>query len=319
MVKGTPIIFTGSDQSPNGAWCWFQDERAIVNAAHPDGPLLLFTAISASETRPSESGDLDLHWLSLNSREQGMVELHDTLQQDDHNVAALYALEDGRVLASYAKHGSDRMVRTRISGVNDPTSWTEPTLYSEEAGVTYNNLLTVGPDRTLLNFSRSRGWNPNFLKFNQETQTWTYGGRLLTSEGRPYMKYRNTLDGMRIHVVATDQHPRDYDNSIYHGTIDGASLLDSYGNVVDADLGDQDAAEPSDMTVVFVGDADNVAWISPSLLFLFRRMDVAWSLVMAVSIIAITWPDSRMGYGSSMRLPMPESVYTVSKMTTQAW
>ena len=262
MVKGTPIIFTGSDESPNGAWCWFQDERAVVNADHPDGPMLLFTSISASGSRASEAGDLDLHWLSLDSREQGMVELHDTLQQDDHNVAALFVREDGRVLASYARHGSDRVVRTRISEANDPASWTAPVLYSEEAGVTYNNLLTAGPDRTLLNFSRSRGWNPNFLTLDQETQEWTYGGRLLASEGRPYMKYRNTMDGTRIHVVATDQHPRDYDNSIYHGVMDGQSLSDSHGNVLDDDLSDQDAVEPSDLTMVFEGDADNVAWMA---------------------------------------------------------
>lgn len=76
------------------------------------------------------------------------------------------------------------------------------------------------------------------------------------------MKYRNNRNGSLIHVVATDQHPRDFDNSIYHGIMDGTSLADSYGKVIDADLSDQAAVAPSDLTVVFEGDPDNVAWMA---------------------------------------------------------
>jgi len=262
MVRGKPIVFTGTADRPNGAWCWFQDERAIVDTANPHEPILMFTAISAAESPGPESGDLDLHWLGLDSFSKGSVELHNTLEQDDHNVAALRSLPDGRVLAAYAKHGTDRRVRTRISEAGRPAIWQKEQVYIEEAGVTYNNLLTAGPERSLLNFSRSRGWNPNFLVLDRESDSWVYGGRLLASQGRPYMKYTNSLDGSRIHVVATDQHPRDFDNSIYHGVMDGRVLMDSFGKVLDNDLSDQDAAVPTDLSVVFQGDADNVAWMA---------------------------------------------------------
>jgi hypothetical protein len=43
--------------------------------------------------------------------------------------------------------------------------------------------------------------------------------------------------------------------------MDGNALFDSKGNVLDKDLSDQDAVEPTAMTVVFEGDADNVAWM----------------------------------------------------------
>lgn len=264
FVRGDLITFTGQSESPNGAWCWFQDERAIVDQDHPDGPMLLFTSISASEADSTEQGDLDLHFYGLESGRQGVVELHDRLQQDDHNVAALHQLESGEVMAVYARHGSDRLVHSTRSGIHDPAAWSKPRLYTEEAGVTYSNLLTAGsgPERRLYNFSRSRDWNPNFLVYNQVSDSWGYGGRLLASEGRPYLKYQSSSDGSIIHVVATDQHPRNFDNSMYHGVMDGKTLSDSFGNVIDASLADQNAAEPTDMTMVFQGDPDNVAWMA---------------------------------------------------------
>ena len=76
------------------------------------------------------------------------------------------------------------------------------------------------------------------------------------------MKYHGNADGSKIHVVATDQHPRDFDNSIYHGIMDGQALYDSYGNMLDPDLSDQDAVQPKALTEVFKGDADNVAWMA---------------------------------------------------------
>ena len=263
-VRGDLITFTGSETSPNGAWCWFQDERAIVDPEHPEGPMLQFTSISASGTSTSEQGDVDLHYLNIASGRQGVFELYDQLEQDDHNAAALFRLDDGRTMALFSRHGSDQIVHMRVSGPHDPTKWSRITEYREEAGVTYNNLLTAGKNgsRRLFDFSRSRGWNPNFLVFSPAEGKWKYGGRLLASDGRPYMKYRNNRDGSLIHVVATDQHPRDFDNSIYHGIMDGMSLLDSYGNTIDADLTDQEAARPIDMTLVFRGDPDNVAWMA---------------------------------------------------------
>lgn len=36
-VAGELIRFMGGAQTPTGAWCWFQDERVIINDQHPDG------------------------------------------------------------------------------------------------------------------------------------------------------------------------------------------------------------------------------------------------------------------------------------------
>ncbi len=264
FVDGELITFTGSATNPNGAWCWFQDERVIVDPSHPDGPMLMFTAISASKSDSTEMGDLDFYWYGLESEKMGSMEFYNQFGQDDHNVAALYQKPNGEVLALYSRHGSDNLIHIRTSVSQRPDLWGDAMEYQELAGVTYNNLLTVGSGDTkrLLNFSRSRGWNPNFIQMDFTTGEWSYGGRLLNSEGRPYMKYAGNIDGSLIHVVATDQHPRNFDNSIYHGVMDGSILMDSFGQVVDSNLSDDEAAVPTQLTRVFEGNADNVAWMA---------------------------------------------------------
>jgi hypothetical protein len=263
-VYGTLIKFTGEAASPNGAWCWFQDERVIVNTHEANDPVLMFTAISASKEIEDEQGDLDLYWYGLGSRQGGVVELHDRLGQDDHNVAALFQLPNGQTQAVYARHNKDVNTYSRLSAQGNPADWSEARIYEGTAKATYNNLRTagVGADMKLLNFSRMQGWDPNFLVYDDRSGSWQYGGRLLNSEGRPYLKYAGSEDGTRIHVVATDQHPRNFDNSIYHGVMDGSALFDSKGKVLDQDLSDQDAVEPTALTVVFKGDPDNVAWMA---------------------------------------------------------
>jgi len=264
FVNGNLIQFTGEAASPNGAWCWFQDERVIVNTHDTNEPVLMFTSVSASREIEEEQGDLDFHWYGLDSRQGGVTELHDRLGQDDHNVAALFQLENGQTLAAYARHNKDIITYSRLSAAQDPGNWSEVITYEGMAKATYNNLLTagVGAENKLHNFSRTRGWDPNFLIYDGRSGSWEYGGRLLNSEGRPYLNYAGNEDGTKIHVVATDQHPRKFDNSIYHGIMDGKALVDSMGNILDHDLSDQDAVEPTALTVVFNGDPDNVAWMA---------------------------------------------------------
>jgi hypothetical protein len=236
----------------------------IVNTHDTNDPVLMFTSISASRENEEEQGDLDFHWYGLDSHQGGTVELHDRLGQDDHNVAALFQLENGQALVVYARHNDDMHTYSRLSAAHDPGNWSEVRTYEGTAKATYNNLLTagVGPEKKLHNFSRLQGWDPNFLIYDDRSGSWQYGGRLLNSEGRPYLKYAGSEDGTRIHVVATDQHPRKFDNSIYHGIMDGKVLVDSMGNILDHDLRDQEAIEPTALTVVFKGDPDNVAWMA---------------------------------------------------------
>ena len=274
FVKGDLIQYSGGSTTPTAGWCWFQDERAIVDVSNQNDPILMFTGISIDNDNPAEQGDLDLYWQKLISGEAGHYELYDQFESDDHAVAALWSGPDGRTAAVFARHGSHSDTYSRISAKGDPSQWDAPSVYQAQmppeyegrenynVNPTYTNLLTVGEgkNRRLLDFTRSVGWNPNFLSSSDHGSTWKYGGRLINSEGRPYLKYTNNLNGSLIHISATEQHPRDFDNSIYHGVTDGSVLRDSFGSVVDGDLSDQEAIEPTELSVVYKGGADNVAW-----------------------------------------------------------
>jgi hypothetical protein len=94
-------------------------------------------------------------------------------------------------------------------------------------------------------------------------RSWTYGGRLLRGRNgySPYLKY--AFDGAdTIHLIATDDHPRNYSNSVYHGFVRDGRVHLSDGTPRAELSGDTDTKVAAwDLTQVFRGDPDNVAWV----------------------------------------------------------
>ncbi len=95
--------------------------------------------------------------------------------------------------------------------------------------------------------------------------TWRYGGQLMAFPGRPYVKYTtNTKD--RIHFITTEEHPRYYNNSIYHGYIEGGRVYRSDGKQAGTlSESEETSLKPDDFTTVYDGDSTtraNVAWTS---------------------------------------------------------
>ncbi|MAT72547.1 MAG: hypothetical protein CMJ58_23860 [Planctomycetaceae bacterium] len=254
-----PAVFplTGDAVAPNGAWSWFEDERAIVDDSDPANTLLLVSCVTAAADRNDPAaGDVVLLWRNLDTGEAGAVELRDRLQQDDHNSAALWMRPDGRYVAAYAAHHAEPKCYCRISSrPHDPTQWGPEQTIDVAARATYSNLHFLGDDAggagRLYNFTRTDNFDPNVHWSDDGGDTWQVGGKLLTSGDsgdRPYVKYAS--DGRRIHFIATEQHPRDFDNSVFHGYVEGGRLHDSFGRVVDEDVTDGAAAPPAALTPV---------------------------------------------------------------------
>jgi hypothetical protein len=83
---------------------------------------------------------------------------------------------------------------------------------------------------------------------------------LLEGPGRPYVKYASD-GGSKIHFAATEDHPLDYNNSVYCGFIEGGRSYRATGELVDENIFDALAPSPQKFTKVFSGDHANVAWI----------------------------------------------------------
>lgn len=241
----------------NGGWCWFEDDRAVISNGQ-----LYVGSVSDSSGTGGRNGNVEVAAYHFDTGILSRFVLHAGLQADDHNSPALHVRPDGRLVAMYATHGSDSYTRWRIStNPGDATSWEEEQTFDNGASTTYSNVYRLAAENggagQTYNFTRSIGWDPNFLISSNDGATWSYGGRLLDAPGRPYVRYTaNHLD--QIHFITTEQHPRDFDNSIYHGYIQNGSVYQSDGTYV-SDL-DSTGDLPTDFTRVFAGDANNVAW-----------------------------------------------------------
>jgi autotransporter-associated beta strand protein len=270
FVAGSLFQLSGTQTVPNAAWCWFQDERAIVDASDPANPLLLISSVSAGSG--AEAGDIDLLWRNLATGATGAFELANQLEQDDHDSASIFLRPDGRYLAMYSRHGSDSLTRWRVSlNPGDPTAWGPEQTLTNAAGATYNNTYALpaenGGSGLVYNFTRSVNYDPNLQVSTDQGTTWQRAGKLLTEGGgsdRPYVRYAASDDS--IFVLTTDRHPRNFANSIYAGYVRDGKLYSMDGSLLDGNLTDATAVAPAALTPVFEngsqfgGTTMNRAW-----------------------------------------------------------
>jgi len=253
----------------NGAWSWFMDERVIVD----HGKLIVGSVRSlgdfdATQDQPAW-GNVEISVYNIETGRADRVVLHRHFEQDDHDAPAFLVLPDGRYLAVYTKHAVERKIYYRFSAPGDPLTWSDAHVFETPGtdknfagdNVTYSNLFRL-PDGRIYDFFRGIGHEPNYMYSDDNGQTWAYGGHLLRGKGgySPYLKY--AFDNQRtIHFIATEDHPRNYDNSIYHGFLRDGEIHASDGRVIAKLSTSTEAALASwDLTRVFQGDPDNVAW-----------------------------------------------------------
>jgi hypothetical protein len=253
----------------NGAWSWFMDERVIVD----QGKLIVGSVRSrgdfnATRTKPDWGNvEVSTYDIATGRAERAVLDPH--FEQDDHNAPAFLALPDGRILAVYTKHAVERKIYYRFSQPGNPLVWSEARVFEtpgsdkEFAGdnATYSNLFRMTGGR-IYNFFRGFSHDPNYMFSDDGGETWTYGGRLLRGRDgySPYLKYAFDND-RTLHFIATEDHPRNFDNSIYHGYLRDGVIHHSDGRAIAKLSTTTEAPLASwDLTKVFQGDPDNVAW-----------------------------------------------------------
>jgi hypothetical protein len=262
----------------NGAWTWYSDERAVIDKA--GGKLIVSS--DANAMGPGGSGrdgnvDAVIYDLATNTASSPFV-LGD-LGPDDHNNAAILIKPDGNYLAFWAGHNENcnsywRNHNGTSWGASQTFSWTSRGCPFENGRqITYNNLwnMTAENPPKIYNFVRSVGTSPNLLVSSDNGMTWTYGGRLSSTPTVGYVagyyKYwGNQVD--RIDFLATEAHPRDNDNNLWHGYLSGGKTYNSAGTQVDADIADGTSPQVTAFTRIFQtgttldGKVMNHAWNS---------------------------------------------------------
>lgn len=256
----------------NGAWSWFMGERCLVSGGHILVGSVRSTPLGREEGRGEPGwGNIELAVWDPETDACGVVVLHEGLEQDDHNAPGLLALADGRLVATYTKHSQERRMYARTSPSGDPLVWEPVTIFDSPGvdhppyggdNVTYSNLFEV-PGGRILNFARCVGHQWSWLFSDDAGKTWHYGGMFLRGRAgyAPYFKF--AARGDSIHFIATEDHPREYDNSVYHGFLRDGMIFQSDGCPLRA-LSHTTAAsgDLTELTRVFAGDPDNVAWVT---------------------------------------------------------
>ena len=260
----TGKIITFND---DGGWCWFQDERAIVN----DGKLII-GSVAGGTRDAGRKGNIEVLTCDLATGKKYVAVLHRNLQFDDHAAPAFLVRPDGRILAVYAKHGPENHFYYRISrDPNDSTRWQPEKTFtpSESSRITYSNLHFLkkenGGKGRIYNFYRGldASFKPSYAYSDDFGENWTSGNVVIQVptkfRHRPYVKYAsNGVD--TIHLFYTDGHPRNYDNGAYHIYCRKGLQHRSDGAAIHSLR--EGLQEPAEGTRVFRGDPGNVAWVS---------------------------------------------------------
>ncbi|MCW1925561.1 BNR-4 repeat-containing protein [Luteolibacter arcticus] len=224
-----PLPGNGIGIAPDGAWTWFNDERAIFHQGS------LFTGYVKGNgqygiTRYDPAAHEVFHMVISTAASQ---------QQDDHNNPSITVLPDGKLLVIYSKHHGGSQFYQRTSLVPLPSTnadWGPEITVAMPNNHTYSNAyLLTGESNAIYNFSRCVNFNPTITKSLNNGVTWETPQQMIevgTNNVRPYSRYcSNHTD--RIDLIYTDGHPRDVDNSIYHMFYKAGAFCKTDGTLID--------------------------------------------------------------------------------------
>ncbi len=276
----TPLVL-----NDDAGWCWFQDERALVV-----GNRLVAGTVAAGRHDAARSGAVEATGVDLGTHAITRFRLSATPVEkagayDDHDAPAFVVRSDGRLLGVWAGHGFDARILSRVSArPGDPSAWSDERAFvpSPSSRVSYSNLHRLAAEHgRVYDFFRGLDdrFKPSVAWSDDEGETWTAGGVVIDVPARfrhrPYVRYAsNGTD--TVHLVYTEGHPRDFDNSLYHLFYRSGRLHRSDGTLIRSLA--EGLRDPVEGTRVFQGDPANVAWPSDVELDHEGRPFVAYSV-----------------------------------------
>ena len=190
----------------DGAWCWFQDARAVHYVGAHDRTYIGYV---------DSAGDIDI--VSQDAHTATLVHnrLHIALNADDHAAPALAILPDRKIFVAYAKHGAAPMYY-RISTYPEDASAFGPERIAVATYAPYANPIYLSAEHRLYLFFRGPTMHPSVVSSTDYVH-WTAPQEVIVPQAsyvsadrstRPYAKYAtNGVD--TISIAFTDGHPRE--------------------------------------------------------------------------------------------------------------
>lgn len=226
QVQNGNDTFEGYEITPQGAWCWFADPRALHHESK-DGRINK-TYIGYIDTH----GNIKAMQIDRNTNRTDEVLVRSWFQPDDHNNPTFLVLPDERVMIFYSRHTDDPCFYYRVTREpGDITTLGEEKIIKTRNNTTYPSpfILSDDPNHIYLCW-RGIGWHPTIGRLLIPDAAGNTGFdwgpyQIVQSTGaRPYAKY--TSNGKdKIYLAYTTGHPdNEQPNYIYFNEIDIKSL-----------------------------------------------------------------------------------------------
>lgn len=197
----------------DGAWCWFQDPRAVYFEG---------THRRTYSGWVTKAGQLRIGTYDHDTEEKAQITLREEWGINDHNTPSFLVLPDGRLTVFYARHNGKGLYSRTTTQPENISSWEEEVTVTDTDRITYNHPVQLSEeDNRFYVFWRGPSWKPTFAS-SEDGQSWTTPQILVQQPGReeddirPYLKL--VSDGKSsIHFAFTNGHPRNEDfNSVYY-------------------------------------------------------------------------------------------------------
>lgn len=197
----------------DGAWCWFQDPRAVYYEGEHQRTYTGWM---------TKSGQLVVAQYDHNTGQIDSLVLKEQWDIDDHNTPSFLVRPDGHVMAFYARHNKVGLYARRTLNPEDISAWEDEVLVSDEDRITYSHPVQLKAESNRIYvFWRGPSWKPTF-SYSDDGITWSESQILIQQEGRedddirPYLKVVSDSDST-IHFAFTNGHPRNEPaNSVYY-------------------------------------------------------------------------------------------------------
>ncbi len=196
-----------AELAPSGAWCWFQDPRAMYYEGKHRRTYVGWITLA---------GDVQVASIDADTGETLTSTLRGKLQADDHDNPVIHITPDGHLTVFYSKHGPGDGIFYRRSAEPESIQQWEPeqiirTNTKGRSGFTYYHPMRLSAEggKTYL-FWRGGNWKPTFST-TMDGKTWTEARNLLMSnEPRPYMKVcSNGRDSIHFAYTSGDPKPEE--------------------------------------------------------------------------------------------------------------
>lgn len=216
----------GHEVTPEGAWCWFADPRALHHCS-ADGSID-HTYIGYIDVH----GNIKAMQYDFKTGQQEEVLIRSCFQPDDHDNPTFLVLPDERVMVFYSRHTDEACFYYRISRLpGDLTTLGEEKRIKTNHNTTYPSpfILSDDPGHIYLCWRGIR-WHPTIARLslpdandNVTVEDGPY--QMVQSTGaRPYAKYASNGKD-KIYLAYTTGHPdNELPNHLYFNCIDIAKL-----------------------------------------------------------------------------------------------